>query len=201
MFTVTIRSVDAVFSLGLLSVVNGVVSEQLQDRRYFLSDDINIKPTVLFQEIDPVVDCRITASCIGDGFYGIVFFIMERSSQMMRNLPGCLKAFPVIFHDDSLAAVREKVLKQLMLWQRTGYNSLFPRACTACGWKRLTMNEIQVISLLAKEFSLTETAWVLGKNVKTVFTQKKSAMNKLNLSSSRELRSFIIKHRRALTIL
>ncbi|OKB68820.1 hypothetical protein BHU62_01875 [Serratia marcescens] len=112
-----------------------------------------------------------------------------------------MKYFPIIYRDDSLGTVQEKVLRQLNLWQRVGYDSLAASACSACGRAKLTENEIKVLSLLAKELSLTEAAWVLGKNIKTVFTQKKSAMNKLRLKNSYELNLFIINHQQALSVL
>ncbi|ERK14729.1 hypothetical protein L581_1883 [Serratia fonticola AU-AP2C] len=41
----------------------------------------------------------------------------------------------------------------------------------------------------------------MKKNVKTVFTQKKTAMKKLNLQNNKELYSFILNNRNAIELL
>ncbi len=154
---------------------------------------------MLFIAVKPSVDCFLLLSIMGRENDGIVFFIMERPEERELLPARCLKYFPVIYRGDSLAAIRDKVLGTLKIWRGAGYFEGMSSVCSGCGRLKLTENEITVIGLLAREYSLTETAWVLGKNVKTVYTQKKSAMNKLKLNNSHELRLYIINHRRVLS--
>lgn len=201
MINVVIKDNNAAYAMGLRHYLQQVLPQNYLRQLFCSSVNLACRRNILFYEVDPTVDCLIAASCIAGGANGVIFFIMDRQAGKQLRAGDCLKYFPVIFRDEPLAIVREKVMQRLRLWQRVGYGASEPGHCTACGRPRLTKNETKVIALLAKEFSLTETAWVLGKNVKTVFTQKKSAMKKLNLTTGRELSSFIIKHRQVLGML
>lgn len=202
MFKIIIKDSNWAFAHGLRYCFENVLAGSMLSPGSYISSTLSLQVDIIFQEIDSSADCPVIAPCISSKFNGIVFYIMESARRGdMRSASGCLKSVPVIFRDDSLSQVRDKVLKHLRLWRRVGYDGILARDCAACGRLRLTENEINVIRLLSRGLSLTETAWVLGKNVKTVFTQKKSAMNKLKLKTSRELFSFIIKHRQVLCMM
>ncbi|HIE0647010.1 TPA: helix-turn-helix transcriptional regulator [Serratia marcescens] len=199
MLNIIIRDSDAAFGFGLRSYLEQELSLYYSKQRFINAYGTLRQADILFQAVVEGADCLLALPGIGGKFSGIIFLIMEPSTKPPAS--ACLRHLPVIYRHDSLSVVWDKVLRQLKLWQRVGGEGVLSNVCAACGRSKLTENEIKVLSLLAKEFSLTEAAWVLGKNIKTVFTQKKSAMNKLNLTSGRELSSFIIKHRRALEIL
>ncbi|RSV83222.1 hypothetical protein EGH57_21150 [Klebsiella aerogenes] len=110
------------------------------------------------------------------------------------------KHFPVIYRGDSLAIIRRKILAQIKSWGGVGYYESAISTCAAYGRSTLTESEINVLELMAREYSINEAASELGKSIKTIYTQKRSAMLKLRLKNSHELRLFIIRHRRMLTL-
>lgn len=110
------------------------------------------------------------------------------------------KHFPVIYRSDSLAIIRRKVFAQIKNWAGVGYYESAVSTCSTYGRSILTENEINVLELMAREYSINEAAKELGKSIKTLYTQKTSAMRKLGLENSHQLRLFIIKHRRMLTL-
>ncbi len=193
-----IRDSDAFFSFGLRCYLESEFSMRYVTGRGRAYDPMN-QIDVIFQMVESETDCLLALSGICERFSGVVFFIMRSPGKTGCNI--CLKHFPVIYRADSFVTVRQKISRQLKLWQQADCDGAVPSICVACGRPKLTTNEIKVLSLLAKELSLTKVALVLGKNIKTVFTQKKSAMNKLGLKNSYELSLFIIKHRRVLSVL
>ncbi|CAI1138060.1 fimbriae regulatory protein FimW [Serratia marcescens] len=201
MKTITIKDENAAFSIGLRYYIQQSVTKWLKKDVSYKGEGEPGQINMLFLAVKPYVDCFLLLSIMGKGTDGIVFFIMDRPEDRGLLSARCLKYFPVIYRGDSLASIRDKILGELKIWRRAGYFEGMSSVCSGCGRLKLTENEITVIGMLAREYSLTETAWVLGKNVKTVYTQKKSAMNKLKLNNSHELRLFIINHRRVLSVL
>ncbi|UTO00469.1 hypothetical protein [Serratia nematodiphila] len=199
MKTITIKDENAAFSMGLRYYIQQSIPKWLKKDVRYKGERESGQVDMLFLAVKSPVDCFLLLSIIGKGCDGIVFFIMDRPEERELLPSRCLKYFPVIFRGDSLASIRDKILGKLKIWYRAGHIEGMSSVCSGCGRLKLTENEIAVIGLLAREYSLTETAWVLGKNVKTVYTQKKSAMNKLKLNNSHELRLYIINHRRVLS--
>ncbi|HDU4714722.1 TPA: response regulator transcription factor [Klebsiella aerogenes] len=89
---------------------------------------------------------------------------------------------------------------QIKNWGEIGYYENLGCTYASNGRSTLTENEINVLELMAREYSISEIAEELDKSIKTVYTQKAAAMRKLRLKNSHELRLFIIRHRRMLTL-
>jgi len=195
MFNINIRDSNTYFSFGLRIYLADLFSEIGKSFFFFDSSDKLSHVDIVFHSTSPDLGCVLAFPQVSREFNGLVFFIMEGEDKQARLKSECLKSFPVIFRDDPLSVVRSKVLRQVSHWQKGQYGGIISGSCATCGRARLTENEMKVITLLSKERSLTDTAWILGKNVKTVFSQKKSAMKKLNLRNRKSFIKFIVEYR------
>lgn len=198
MVSISIRDGNTHFSFGLRVYLTDLFLEIGRLACFFDSSDKLSNVDIVFHSTSPDLGCVLAFPQVSREFNGLVFFIMEGEDKQARLKSECLKSFPVIFRDDPLSVVRSKVLRQVSHWQRGRYGGIISGSCATCGRARLTENEIKVIKLLSKECSLTDTAWILGKNVKTVFSQKKSAMKKLNLRNRKSFIKFIVEYRKVI---
>lgn len=196
MLSISIRDSNAHFSFGLRVYLTDFFLDIGKLTCFFDSSDKLSNADIVFHSTLPDLGCVLAFTQVSREFNGLVFFIMEGKDKQLRLKNDCLKSFPVIFRDDPLSVVRNKVLRQVSHWQKGQYGGIISGSCATCGRARLTENEIKVITLLSKERSLTDTAWILGKSVKTVFSQKKSAMNKLDLKNRKSFRDFIVEYRK-----
>jgi DNA-binding CsgD family transcriptional regulator len=200
MLGIVIKDNNAVYALGLRLGLDQALSSRKQTVKYFDLTDDTRRCDVIFQQIDSGTDCLLATPYIQQGFKGIFFPIVERETQDKEHneVCECLRHFPIIYRDEPLGAVVERIVRQLECRDRVKHvehESIIAKSCYVCGRPRLSSNEMKVIKLLSKEYSLTRIAYVLKKSVKTIFTQKKSAMKKLNLKSNQELYSFIINNK------
>ncbi|WP_447875930.1 LuxR C-terminal-related transcriptional regulator [Serratia fonticola] len=200
MLGIVIKDNNAVYALGLRLCLEQALSSREQEVKYFDLADDAWRCDIIFQQIDPGTDCLLATPYIQQGFKGVFFPIVERDTNDKghNEICECLRHFPIIFRDEPLSAVVNRVVRQLECRDRVRHvehDSIMTKSCCVCGRPRLSSNEMKVIKLLSKEYSLTRISFVLKKSVKTVFTQKKSAMKKLNLKSNQELYSFIINNK------
>lgn len=206
MLRVVINDSNAAFALGLRLCLE---HELLAHRKLFqLFDWPSEAPhaDILFHQIEPGTDCLLAMPYMVHSFKGIFFPIVERGwDDKERNLIcECLRHLPVIYRDEPLALIMERIFRQLEHRERMksiASDGVFSKLCHFCGRSRLSINEIKVIKLLSKERSLTSISWILKKDVKTIFSQKKTAMKKLNLQNNYELYSFILNNRNAIELL
>ncbi len=196
MLGIVIKDNNAAYALGLrLGLEQALSARGRAVKHYDLTDDVWCCD-IIFQQIDPGTDCLLATPYIQQGFKGVFFPIVERDKHHKghNEVCECLRHFPIIFRDETLRAVVDRVVRQLESHDRVKHvehDSIMTKSCCVCGRPRLSSNEMKVIKLLSKEYTLTRISFVLKKSVKTVFTQKKSAMKKLNLQTNQELYSFI----------
>ncbi|MBL5902037.1 helix-turn-helix transcriptional regulator [Serratia fonticola] len=196
MLGIVIKDNNAAYALGLRLGLEQALSSRKRAVKYFDLADDTWRCDIIFQQIDPGIDCLLATPYIQQGFKGIFFPIVERDTNDKEHdeVCECLRHFPIIFRDEPLGAVVDRVVRQLECRDRVKHvehDGIMTKSCCVCGRLRLSTNEMKVIKLLSKEYSLTRISFVLKKSVKTVFTQKKSAMKKLNLQTNQELYSFI----------
>jgi fimbrial protein FimW len=196
MLGIVIKDNNAAYALGLRLGLEQALASRKRAVKYFdLADDV-WRCDIIFQQIDPGTDCLLATPYIKQGFKGVFFPIVERDTNEKgkNEVCECLRHFPIIFRDEPLGAVVDRVVRQLECRDRVKHvehDSIMTKSCSVCGRLRLSSNEMKVIKFLAKEYTLTRISYVLKKSVKTIFTQKKSAMKKLNLQTNQELYSFI----------
>lgn len=196
MLGIVIKDNNAAYALGLRLGLEQALSSRAQTVKYFDLADDAWRCDIIFQQIDPGIDCLLATPYIQQGFKGVFFPIVQRDTNDKghNEICECLRHFPIIFRDEPLGTVVDRVVRQLECRDRVKHvehDTIMTKSCCVCGRLRLSTNEMKVIKLLSKEYSLTRISFVLKKSVKTVFTQKKSAMKKLNLQTNQELYSFI----------
>lgn len=206
MLKVIIKDSNAVFALGLRLCLEQELLCRGKLFQFFDWPSEVRHADIIFHQVEPRVDCLLAMPYIKHDFNGIFFPIVEREQDgKERNLVcECLRHLPIIYRDEPLAIIMERVFRQLASREKMKYiehDGVVSKSCHFCGRSRLSVNEIKVIKLLSKECSLTSISWILKKNVKTVFTQKKTAMKKLNLQNNKELYSFILNNRNAIELL
>ncbi len=130
---------------------------------------------------------------------GIIFPICEyevnKITPSQRHT--CTQELPIIYRQDPPSTVIQKVSRQLSRLHEKDkylYNKIMRKQCDICDKHQMTKNEIEVLRLINQEYGLTSIANILNKNVKTVHSQKKSAMNKLNITSNIGLYAFLRKN-------
>ncbi len=196
MLGIVIKDNNAAYALGLQLCLEQALSARGRAvKHYDLTDDV-WRCDIIFQQVDPGTDCLLATPYVKQGFKGVFFPIVERDTndKGQHEVCECLRHFPIIFRDEPLGTVIERVVRQLESrdrMQHIEHESIIAKSCGVCGRLRLSLNEMKVIKFLAKEYTLTRISYVLKKSVKTIFTQKKSAMKKLNLQTNQELYSFI----------
>lgn len=203
MLGIVIKDNNAAYALGLRLGLEQALSSREQVVKYFDLADDAWRCDIIFQQVDTGTDCLLATPYIQQGFKGVFFPIVQRDTNDKGHceICACLRHFPIIFRDEPLGTVVDRVVRQLECRDRVKHvehDSIITKSCCVCGRNRLSSNEMKVIKLLSKGYSLTRISYVLKKSVKTVFTQKKSAMKKLNLKSNQELYSLIINNKEAI---
>lgn len=206
MLGIVIKDNNAAYAWGLRNCLEQALSSRGQTVKCYDQTDDVCRSDIIFQQIDLGTDCLLAIPYIKHGFKGVYFPIVERDTNEKGRgeLCECLRHFPIIFRDEPLGAVVERVTRQLEIHDRMKYieyESIIAKSCCVCGRHRLSLNEIKVIKLLSKEYSLTRISCFLKKSVKTIFTQKKTAMKKLNLNSNQELYLFLINNKEMIGLL
>lgn len=206
MLKITIKDSNTVFALGLRFCLEHEFLSRSKLFHFYDWPNEARHVDIIFHQVDPGSDCLLVMPYIKHSFNAILFLIVEREwNDKERGLVcKCLRHLPIIYRDEPLIIVMERIFRQLENRERMKYidhEDIISKSCHFCGRSRLSINEIKVIKLLSKGCSLTSISWMLKKNVKTIFTQKKSAMKKLRLLSNKELYSFIINHRNAIELL
>lgn len=132
-------------------------------------------------------------------FYGRIFPVLEYGAihKKADNTHPCINKFPIIYREDTLSTIIGKVTANLLFLNEKNMlscNRVISKDCHVCSQHRLTQRETEVLRLMAKEYCVTAISNILRKSIKTVSSQKKSAMNKLRISNNRDLYAFLRKN-------
>lgn len=154
---------------------------------------------LVFQEIEHETHYLDALPLLGRHFMGIIFPICEYEANKItpNQRHTCIQELPIIYRQDPPSTVIQKVSRQLSRLHEKDkyfYNKIMQKQCDICDKHQMTKNEIEVLRLINQEYGLTSIANILNRNVKTVHSQKKSAMNKLNITSNIGLYAFLRKN-------
>ncbi|MFJ7498507.1 LuxR C-terminal-related transcriptional regulator [Serratia grimesii] len=201
---IVIRDSNVSYAAGLRHVIENHCMESNISARFLEPDDNCLYyADLVFQEVDPNTCCLVVLPFISAQFKGVVFPICESKGDMAENIAygACMQRFPVIYRGDSIPIVIAKIRRQLVNFIKNHddeYESIISKSCHACGRRRLTYNEALVLKLIANEYTQTRIAGILKRSVKTIYSQKKMAMKKLNITTNAELYAFLRNHPRPL---
>ncbi|MHA7845107.1 LuxR C-terminal-related transcriptional regulator [Serratia sp. D1N4] len=151
---------------------------------------------LVFQEVDHDIHSLGALPFFGRHFMGVIFPICESEINLGHTHTGT-QVLPIIYRQDSPSVVINKVSRQLSRLHKSNmqpYEKFMQKQGDIGDKYWLTSKEIEVLRLINQEYCLTAIANILNKNVKTVFSQKKSAMNKLNITSNLGLYTFLRSH-------
>lgn len=131
-------------------------------------------------------------------FMGMHFQIIEQENNHEKEgvIHSCIKEWPIISRKDAVSIVIDKINQSLDLYNEKTrmYSERNYMQCHICSKYKLAPQENEVIRLIAKEKTLTVISNILKRSVKTVHSQKKSAMKKLGVGSNFELYTLLRKN-------
>ncbi|ELI6452906.1 hypothetical protein RRM53_002513 [Yersinia ruckeri] len=148
-----------------------------------------------FIAVDCVTDNLLALPFFNCSFIGTTFLILkcENNQKHADIIHSCIKDLPIIYRKDRASVIIDKISKAFSLHEKSTVPDadVTHKKCHLCFQYQLAPQENKVIRLIAKEYTLTAISSIMKKSIKTVYAQKKSAMNKLGVSSNFELYAFL----------
>lgn len=120
----------------------------------------------------------------------IMVFVDESDDIMTKQLPVCYQSLVVISRLDSVRTISEKVICSWLNVQNR-MRAFLPADCLHCEFARITVVQLQVLSLLKKGYSIRQTAKHLELSEKTIYAHKYNVMRKFALRGDIEFNAFI----------
>lgn len=195
-----INDVNNFFSVGLSRYINNEIYECIEKE---LNNNIwrkGLGVDLCFIAIETSIDFFFALTLVRKNTKRVILFIMDRPEDGFLIPRWICKHFTVIYRNDSLMTIRRKIIDQIRNWGSIGYFDKIENAVYECNRSSLSECEIQVLELIARGVSINGIANILGRSVKTIYSQRYSIMRKLRLKNSHELILFIIKHQRVLML-
>ena len=120
----------------------------------------------------------------------IMVFVDDYEDVLLKQLPVCYRSLLVISRTESVRNLSEKLTR---FWLTTQGRVLgfLPSDCLRCDFARITVVQLQVLSLLKKGCSVRQTAKRLNLSAKTVYAHKYNVMKKFALRGDMEFNAFI----------
>lgn len=197
MLTISITDSNAFFRESLCLLLKEYFSVNEIKVRFTESDNAFLPSSdLVFVEVDCITQCLNTLPLFGSGFMGRIFPILTYGAirKKSQDTHPCINKFPIIYREDRLSTIISKVASNLLFLNhknRVFFDGVISKDCDVCSQSRLTQREAEVLRLMAKEYCVTAISSILNKSIKTVSSQKKSAMNKLSITSNRDLYAFL----------
>ncbi|MEB7540294.1 LuxR C-terminal-related transcriptional regulator [Pantoea anthophila] len=120
----------------------------------------------------------------------IMVFVDESDDIIPAQLPVCYHSLIVISRLDSVHAITQKLVLSWLTMQEGG-RGFHPEDCSNCGFARITVVQLQVLSLLKKGYSVGQAAKRLDLSAKTIYAHKYNVMRKFALRGDLEFNTFI----------
>lgn len=200
MLSIAIIDSNKFYMDALRTVLNQYFSNR-NTQVIFTEPDCNSlgRADMVFQAIEQEAHHLDILPFLGGNFMGVIFPIFEYEDKktLYSQRHTCFQELPIIYRQDSPSTVIKKVRKKMSLTDEIDIKDpkkVMRKKCYMCYKNKMTKNETEVLELINQEYSLTAIADILNKSVKTIHAQKKSAMNKLNITSNIELYAFLRKN-------
>ncbi|MDQ1215039.1 helix-turn-helix transcriptional regulator [Pantoea anthophila] len=120
----------------------------------------------------------------------IMVFVNESDDLITEQLPACYRSLIVISRLDSVRTISEKIICSWLAFHER-MQTFLPEDCLSCGFARITVVQLQVLSLLKKGYSVRQTAKRLNLSAKTVYAHKYNVMRRFALRGDMEFNAFI----------
>ncbi|HGU9825292.1 TPA: LuxR C-terminal-related transcriptional regulator [Enterobacter cancerogenus] len=120
----------------------------------------------------------------------ILVFVDAIEDIVTGQLPLCYRSLIVISRVDSISCISQKITRSLLNMQ-DGVQGYLPSDCLNCHFSRITVVQLQVLSLLKKGYSVGETAKRLDLSAKTIYSHKYNLMKKFSLRGDMNFNAFI----------
>lgn len=120
----------------------------------------------------------------------IMVFVNQTDDIMTEQLPVCYRSLVVISRLDSVRTISQKVICSWLAFQDR-VHAFSPADCLHCEFARITVVQLQVLSLLKKGYSVRQTAKRLDLSEKTIYAHKYNVMRKFALRGDMEFNAFI----------
>lgn len=120
----------------------------------------------------------------------IMVFVDEVADIVTEQLPVCYRSLIIISRRDSISRISEKIIRFWLDSQRS-IKGFLPTDCLCCDVARITVVQLQVLSLLKKGYSVGQTANRLNLSTKTIYAHKYNVMKKFSLKGDMEFNAFI----------
>jgi fimbrial protein FimW len=197
MLSIVIRDSNKIYMDALRTVLNQYFTDG-DIQVVFAESDCNVlaHADLVFQAVEDETHYFDALPFLGRHFTGVIFPVCEYEVNKIitSQRHTCIQEHPIIYRQDPPSTVIQKVSRQLSRLHETDkypYKKVMRKKCDICDMNQMTKNEIEVLILISQEYCLTAIANILNKSVKTVYSQKKSAMNKLNITSNIGLYAFL----------
>lgn len=148
---------------------------------------------LIFRPLDERIDNYGCYPFVNNGQQRVVPICMPEDLAKITIRP-CIRGTVFLFRNDSVDTLLTKLDSLWNPWE----NSSQPRtegrctSCEGCNFQQLSYSEKRIIRYIGMGFSISNISRILNKNVKTVSSQKRSAMKKLNMSRNIDLYRFLI---------
>ncbi|MGD9427038.1 helix-turn-helix transcriptional regulator [Pantoea sp. NSTU24] len=120
----------------------------------------------------------------------IIAFTEEPEDIIRTQLPVCYRSLIVISRHDSIRVIFEKILRAWLAFHARA-RAFSPSDCEHCGYARITVVQLQVLSFLKKGYGVTQAAKRLNISTKTIYAHKYNVMKKFGLRGDKEFNAFI----------
>ncbi|WON78399.1 LuxR C-terminal-related transcriptional regulator [Serratia sp. UGAL515B_01] len=148
---------------------------------------------LIFRPLDERIDNYGCHPFISNGQQRVVPICMPEDLTKMAMRP-CIRNTVFLFRSDSVDTLLQKLDELWNPWEINNRAGLYDEctSCEGCSFQQLSYNEKRIIRYIGMGFSISNISRILKKNVKTVSSQKRSAMKKLNMSRNIDLYRFLI---------
>ncbi|ALX96634.1 hypothetical protein AV650_25225 [Serratia fonticola] len=142
------------------------------------------KPDIIFQALYQGERTDICRRFPADAPQPLYFVIRDKTERQFTPPIHCIAKSNTLYRnqsiDDMLGMVKMAMQSRSLSQEKAPY-------CPACHRQSLTERECQVLYYLRHGISQSQTASILQLKVKTVYSHKRSAMQKLNFTRNSEL--------------
>lgn len=193
MINVAISESNHFFEYGLKKLLKSYFF--YQNRKVNFSgyeDKFADEPWLIFRSLDAHIDSYGCNPFMREGRQRIIPICMPQDLACIELRP-CIRDSIFFFRNDSVDTLLEKLDALWRPWPMNN-NVRAVHECVPCGecrFQRLSYSEKKVIRYIGLGFTVSNISRMLQKNVKTISSQKRSAMRKLNMSRNIELYRFL----------
>lgn len=193
MINVSILESDRYFEYGLRKLVTS----------YFFYKNLKVNFTgydrtfagesmLVFRSLDTFTQSFSCYCLFNQGLQRVIPICMPKDLTR-HEVCSCIRDTTFFFRNDSIETLLKK-LDKVWLPQQSNNHSLAHSNDVPyedCRFQRLSYSEKNIIRYIGLGFSVSTISRMLKKNVKTVSSQKRSAMRKLNMNRDIELYQFL----------